>query len=167
MMKIDMGGVGMIFGIVKVIVQLKLDVEVYFISVVIENMFSGYVMYFGDFLIVFNGKIIEVNNIDVEGCLILVDVLVFVEKLGVDVIVDLVIFIGVCVVVLGNDIVGLWSFNDDLVAEIIIVVEKVGEKMWWMFLEEKYFEGLKVMYVDLKNTGFCFGFVIIAVLFLK
>lgn len=76
-----------------------------------ENMISGMVMYLGDIFIVFNGKIIEVNNIDVEGCFILVDVLVFVEKFGVEAIVDLVILIGVCIVVLGDDIGGLWSFN--------------------------------------------------------
>lgn len=67
-MKFDMGGVVVVFGVVKVIVVIKFEgVEVNFVVVVCENMISGGGMRFGDILIVFNGKIIEVNNIDVEG----------------------------------------------------------------------------------------------------
>ncbi|MDE5117201.1 MAG: leucyl aminopeptidase [Trichodesmium sp. St2_bin2_1] len=167
MMKIDMGGAGTTFGTVKAIAQLKPDVEVHFISAVTENMLSGHAMHPGDFLTASNGKIIEVNNTDAEGRLTLADALVFAEKLGVDAIVDLATLTGACVVALGNDIAGLWSPNDDLAAEITVAAEKAGEKMWRMPLEEKYFEGLKAMHADLKNTGPRPGSAITAALFLK
>jgi leucyl aminopeptidase len=167
MMKIDMGGAGTTFGTVKAIAQLKPDVEVHFISAVTENMLSGHAMHPGDFLTASNGKIIEVNNTDAEGRLTLADALVFAEKLGVDAIVDLATLTGACVVALGNDIAGLWSPNDDLAAEITTAAEKAGEKMWRMPLEEKYFEGLKAMHADLKNTGPRPGSAITAALFLK
>lgn len=115
-MKFDMGGVVVVFGVVKVIVVIKFEgVEVNFVVVVCENMISGGGMRFGDILIVFNGKIIEVNNIDVEGWFILVDVFVYVNNFKVDKIVDFVILIGVCIIVFGNDIGGMFIFNDEFV----------------------------------------------------
>ena len=167
MMKTDMGGAGTTFGAVKAIAQLKPDVEVHFISAVTENMVSGHAMHPGDFLTASNGKTIEVNNTDAEGRLTLADALVFAEKLGVDAIVDLATLTGACVVALGNDIAGLWSPNDDLAAELTTAAAKAGEKIWRMPLEEKYFEGLKAMHADMKNTGPRPGGAITAALFLK
>lgn len=167
MMKIDMGGAGTTFGTIKAIAQLKPDVEVHFISAVTENMVSGHAIHPGDFLTASNGKIIEVNNTDAEGRLTLADALVFAEKLGVDAIIDLATLTGACVVALGNDIAGLWSPNDNLAAQITAAAEKAGEKMWRMPLEEKYFEGLKAMHADMKNTGPRPGGAITAALFLK
>ncbi|NES07361.1 MAG: leucyl aminopeptidase [Okeania sp. SIO2F4] len=167
MMKTDMGGAGTTFGAVKAIAQLKPDVEVHFISAVTENMVSGHAMHPGDFLTASNGKTIEVNNTDAEGRLTLADALVFAEKLEVDAIVDLATLTGACVVALGNDIAGLWSPNDDLAAQLTAAAEKAGEKMWRMPLEEKYFEGLKAMHADMKNTGPRPGGAITAALFLK
>ncbi len=167
LMKFDMGGAGTTFGAVKAIAQLKPDVEVHFISAVTENMVSGHAMHPGDFLTASNGKIIEVNNTDAEGRLTLADALVFAEKLGVDAIVDLATLTGACVVALGNDIAGLWSPNDDLAAEVTAAAEKAGEKVWRMPLEEKYFEGLKAIHADMKNTGPRPGGAITAALFLK
>ncbi|NEQ41205.1 MAG: leucyl aminopeptidase [Okeania sp. SIO3I5] len=166
-MKTDMGGAGTTFGAVKAIAQLKPDVEVHFISAVTENMVSGHAMHPGDFLTASNGKTIEVNNTDAEGRLTLADALVFAEKLGVDAIVDLATLTGACVVALGNDIAGLWSPNDELAGELTAAAAKAGEKIWRMPLEEKYFEGLKAMHADMKNTGPRPGGAITAALFLK
>ncbi|GGA16169.1 leucyl aminopeptidase [Okeania sp. KiyG1] len=167
MMKFDMGGAGTTFGTVKAIAQLKPDVEVHFISAVTENMVSGHAMHPGDFLTASNGKTIEVNNTDAEGRLTLADALVFAEKLGVDAIVDLATLTGACVVALGNDIAGLWSPNDDLAGQLAAAAESAGEKLWRMPLEEKYFEGLKAIHADMKNTGPRPGGAITAALFLK
>lgn len=167
MMKVDMGGAGTTFGTVKAIAQLKPDAEVHFISAVTENMVSGHAMHPGDFLTASNGKTIEVNNTDAEGRLTLADALVFADKLGVDAIVDLATLTGACVVALGNDIAGLWSPNDDLAGQLVAAAESAGEKLWRMPLEEKYFEGLKAMHADMKNTGPRPGGAITAALFLK
>ncbi|NET45077.1 leucyl aminopeptidase [Okeania sp. SIO2B3] len=167
MMKTDMGGAGTTFGTVKAIAQLKPDVEVHFISAVTENMVSGHAMHPGDFLTASNGKTIEVNNTDAEGRLTLADALVFADKLEVDAIVDLATLTGACVVALGNDIAGLWSPDDDLAGQLATAAESAGEKLWRMPLEEKYFDGLKAMHADMKNTGPRPGGAITAALFLK
>lgn len=166
-MKTDMGGAGTTFGAAKAIAQLKPNVEVHFISAITENMVSGRAMHPGDFLTASNGKTIEVNNTDAEGRLTLADALVFADKLGVDAIVDLATLTGACVVALGDNIAGLWSPDDDLAAELAAASETTGEKLWRMPMEDKYFEGLKAMHADMKNTGPRAGGAITAALFLQ
>jgi len=167
MMKMDMGGAAATFGAAKVIGQLKPDVEVHFISAVTENMISGHAMHPGDFLKASNGKTIEVNNTDAEGRLTLADALVFADKLGVDAMIDLATLTGACIIALGDDIAGLWSPDDTLAQELETAAKTSGEKLWRMPLEEKYFEGLKAMHADMKNTGPRAGGSITAALFLK
>ncbi|MGL5195541.1 MAG: leucyl aminopeptidase, partial [Chroococcales cyanobacterium] len=166
-MKMDMGGSAATFGAAKAIGQLKPDVEVHFIAAVTENMISGRAMHPGDILTASNGKTIEVNNTDAEGRLTLADALVFTEKLGVDAIVDLATLTGACVVALGNDIAGLWSTDEGLASQLLTAAKTAGEKFWQLPMEESYFEGLKSLHADMKNTGPRPGGSITAALFLK
>lgn len=167
MMKIDMGGAAATLGAAKAIAQLKPSAEVHFISAAAENMISGRALRPGDILTASNGKTIEVNNTDAEGRLTLADALVFAEKLGVDAIVDLATLTGACIVALGDDIAGLFSENEDLVTAIAKAAETAGEKFWRLPMEEKYFDGLKSIVADMKNTGPRPGGSITAALFLK
>jgi leucyl aminopeptidase len=167
MMKIDMGGAAATLGAAKAIGQLKPDVEVHFISAAAENMISGHAMRPGDILTASNGKTIEVNNTDAEGRLTLADALVFAEKLEVDAIVDLATLTGACIVALGDDIAGLFSENDELAAAIATAAAAAGEKFWRLPMEAKYFDGLKSIVADMKNTGPRPGGSITAALFLK
>ncbi|MEY3298072.1 MAG: putative cytosol aminopeptidase [Cyanobacteriota bacterium] len=167
MMKIDMGGAAAVLGAAKAIGQLKPNVEVHFISAAVENMISGKALRPGDILTASNGKTIEVNNTDAEGRLTLADALVFAEKLGVDAIVDLATLTGACIVALGDDIAGLFSENDDLANALAAAAAKAGEKFWRLPMEAKYFEGLKSIVADMKNTGPRPGGSITAALFLK
>jgi leucyl aminopeptidase len=167
MMKTDMGGAAATLGAAKAIGQIKPDVEVHFISAVTENMISGRAMHPGDILTASNGKTIEVNNTDAEGRLTLADALVFAEKLGVDAIVDLATLTGACIIALGDDIGGLWSEDDAIATQLTQAAELSGEKFWRMPMEDKYFDGLKSVVADMKNTGPRGGGAITAALFLK
>ncbi len=168
MMKVDMGGAAATLGAAKVIGQIKpADVEVHFISAVTENMISGRAVHPGDILTASNGKTIEVNNTDAEGRLTLADALVFAEKLGVDALLDLATLTGACVVALGDDIAGLWTMDEAIAQQIKQAADLAGEKIWQMPMEDKYFEGLKSLVADMKNTGPRAGGSITAALFLK
>ncbi|MEO0768084.1 MAG: leucyl aminopeptidase [Cyanobacteria bacterium J06649_4] len=167
MMKIDMGGAAAVLGAAKAIAQLKPNVEVHFISAATENMVSGHAMRPGDILTASNGKTIEVNNTDAEGRLTLADALVFADKLGVDAMVDLATLTGACVVALGDDIAALFSQDEELANSLTGAAELSGEKLWPMPMEDKYFEGLKSVVADMKNTGPRAGGSITAALFLK
>lgn len=167
MMKIDMGGAAAVLGAAKAIAQLKPNVEVHFISATTENMVSGHAMRPGDILTASNGKTIEVNNTDAEGRLTLADALVYADKLGVDAMIDLATLTGACVVALGDDIGALFSSHEDLSQSLAAASEVSGEKLWQMPMEEKYFEGLKSVVADMKNTGPRAGGSITAALFLQ
>ncbi|MGB3768767.1 MAG: leucyl aminopeptidase [Phormidesmis sp.] len=168
MMKIDMGGAAAVLGAAQAIAQIKPNnVEVHFISAATENMVSGHAMRPGDILTASNGKTIEVNNTDAEGRLTLADALVFADKLGVDAVVDLATLTGACVVALGDDIAALFSQDEELSQALTSAAVTSGEKMWQMPMEEKYFEGLKSVVADMKNTGPRAGGSITAALFLK
>ncbi len=167
MMKIDMGGAAAVLGAAKAIAQLKPDVEVHFISAATENMISGHAMHPGDILTASNGKTIEINNTDAEGRLTLADALVYADKLGVDAMIDLATLTGACVVALGDDIAALFSPDEALAKSLTAAASLSGEKMWQMPMEDKYFEGLKSVVADMKNTGPRAGGSITAALFLK
>ncbi|QQE64892.1 leucyl aminopeptidase [Leptolyngbya sp. BL0902] len=167
MMKIDMGGAAAVLGAAKAIGQLKPNAEVHFISAAVENMISGNALRPGDILTASNGKTIEVNNTDAEGRLTLADALVFAEKLEVDAIVDLATLTGACIVALGDDIAGLFTENDDLANGLSDAAAAAGEKFWRLPMEAKYFDGLKSIVADMKNTGPRPGGSITAALFLK
>ncbi|MBI4783827.1 MAG: leucyl aminopeptidase [Oscillatoriophycideae cyanobacterium NC_groundwater_1537_Pr4_S-0.65um_50_18] len=167
MMKTDMGGAAATLGAAKAIGAIKPDVEVHFISAVTENMISGHAMHPGDILTASNGKTIEVNNTDAEGRLTLADALVYTDKLGVDAMIDLATLTGACVVALGDDIAGIWTEDEAIASQFSQASELAGEKFWRMPIEEKYFEGLKSVVADMKNTGPRPGGAITATLFLK
>jgi leucyl aminopeptidase len=71
------------------------------------------------------------------------------------------------VIALGNDIAGVWSPQDELANALLSASDQAGERMWRMPLEDKYFEGMKSMIADMKNTGPRPGGSITAALFLK
>jgi leucyl aminopeptidase len=168
MMKTDMGGAAATLGAASAIAQLRpSEIEVHFIIAACENMISGKAIHPGDILTASNGKTIEVNNTDAEGRLTLADALVYADKLGVDAIVDLATLTGACVVALGDSIAGLWSTSEELAAQIQSASQKAGEKFWRMPLEEPYFEQMKSVVADFKNTGSRMGGSITAALFLK
>jgi leucyl aminopeptidase len=166
-MKRDMAGAGATLGAAKAIGLLQPNVEVHFIVAATENMISGRAMHPGDVVTASNGKTIEINNTDSEGRLTLADALIFTQKLGVDAIVDIATLTSACIVALGNDIAGVWSPEDDLVNAILSASEQTGEKMWRMPMEDKYFDGLKSIIADMKNSGPIPGGAITAALFLK
>ncbi len=167
LMKVDMGGAAAALGAAMAIGQLKPDVEIHFIVAATENMVSGHAIRPGDILTASNGKTIEVDNTDAEGRLTLADALVFAEKLEVDAIVDLATLTGACVVALGNDIAGILSPNEELAAQVRRAGDASGEKYWPLPMEESYFDNMKSVVADMRNTGSREGGTITAALFLK
>ncbi len=168
LMKTDMGGAAAALGAAKAIAHLQpTDIEVHFIIAACENMVNGSAMRPGDILTASNGKTIEVNNTDAEGRLTLADALVYADKLGVDAIVDLATLTGACVVALGENIAGMWSIDDAWAEAIAKAAKDAGEKFWRMPLEEPYFDQLKSVVADFKNTGSRAGGAITGALFLK
>ena len=167
-MKYDMAGAAAVLGAAEAIGALKPNKEVHFIIAATENMINGKAMHPGDIVTASNGKTIEVDNTDAEGRLTLADALVYAEKLKVDAIVDLATLTGSIVGALGERIAGLFSENKELVAALVATTHQTGEKIWQMPMEVDYFEGMKSIIADMRNTGADrAGGAITAALFLK
>lgn len=84
LMKKDMGGVVIVLGLVYMIMVLNLFLWLCVLILVVENFVSGDVFWSGDILNLCKGLMVEINNIDVEGCLVFVDVLVLVFEENFD-----------------------------------------------------------------------------------
>mmetsp|Transcript_18472 Transcript_18472/g.54901 ORF Transcript_18472/g.54901 Transcript_18472/m.54901 type:complete len:575 (-) Transcript_18472:51-1775(-) len=167
LMKFDMGGAAATLGCAAAVAQLGVpDCEVHFIVAACENMISGDAVRPGDVLTASNGKTIEVANTDAEGRLTLADALVYAEKLAPDAIVDLATLTGACIVALGDDVAGLFSADDALVAELEGASRARGEQLWRMPMPPAYEEDIKSKIADLKNVGSRAGGAITAALFL-
>lgn len=137
-MKYDMCGVGLVFGMICVVVEMGLKINVVVIVLICENMLGGNVMKLGDIVISMKGLMIEVLNIDVEGCLILCDVFMYVECFKLVVVIDVVMLMGVCVIVLGGYNSGLFLMNDVFVGELFDVLCEVNDLVWCMLFDDEY-----------------------------
>ena len=72
-MKWDMGGAGVVIGLMKVLAQRKARVNAVGIVGLVENMPSGNAQRPGDIVTSMSGQTIEVLNTDAEGRLVLAD----------------------------------------------------------------------------------------------
>lgn len=115
-MKKDMGGVVYVLGLVGLIMVQVLLVQLILLILVVENVIGLDVFCFGEVIVICKGLSIEIDNIDVEGWVILVDVLIYVSEQQLEIVFDFVIFIGVVCIVLGLDLLVFFS-NDDILVQ--------------------------------------------------
>lgn len=127
--------------------------EVHWITAVCENMINEEAVRPGDILRSSNGKTIEVLNTDAEGRLTLADALVYAEKQGVQVIVDLATLTGAVVVGLGEGVAGLYANDDSLRDSLVEAAGRANEQIWSMPLVDSYRSQIKSNLADLKNIG--------------
>ena len=166
-MKDDMSAAAGMIGIMKVISELKPQVEVHALIASCENMVNGNSYKPGDVLTAKNGKTIEVDNTDAEGRITLADVLTYAEELKVDEIVDMATLTGACMVALGYAAAGLMGNNQKLMDKLQVASKSAGENLWQLPMYEDYKESLKSDIADMKNTGSRYGGASIAAIFLN
>ncbi len=167
-MKDDMSGAAAVLGVMKVLPQLKLPVEVYGYLTCAENMPDGGAQRPGDVVKAYNGKTIEVLNTDAEGRLALADALSFVSKhRKVDYIIDLATLTGAALVALGDLYTAALGTDRELLQKLIRAGEHCGEKIWELPLAEEYNDEMKSQVADLQNIGGPWGGTNNGALFLK
>ncbi|RXJ95011.1 leucyl aminopeptidase [Arcobacter sp. AHV-9/2010] len=115
-MKADKSGAVAVLNTIKVIAELKLNVEVHAIIGAVENMIGGNAYKPDDILTAKNGKTIEVRNTDAEGRLVLADCLCYAqdEIKDFDYIFDFATLTGACVVGLGEYTTGIMGNSEEL-----------------------------------------------------
>ncbi|MEX0754494.1 MAG: leucyl aminopeptidase [Actinomycetota bacterium] len=166
-MKSDMGGAASILATMQAIARLGLKVNVVAAIPASENMPSGSAIRPGDVLHHRNGKTSEVMNTDAEGRLVLADALAWLAEQEPACIVDTATLTGACMVALGEDVIGAFGNDPQLVREVIAAGDQAGEPMWELPLRSEYRQLIDSPVADVKNTGPRWGGAITAALFLE
>ena len=153
-MKWDMGGAGVVIGLMKALAGRKAKVDAVGVVGLVENMPSGTAQRPGDIVTSMSGQTIEVLNTDAEGRLVLADALWYTQdRFNPRLIVDLATLTGAIIVSLGSEYAGLMSNNDTLADRLAKAGTASGEKVWRLPLHDSYDKQINTDAADVKNIG--------------
>ena len=153
-MKWDMGGSGVVIGLMKALAGRNAKVNVVGIVGLVENMPGGNAQRPGDIVTSMSGQTIEVLNTDAEGRLVLADALWYTkERFKPRIMVNLATLTGAIIVSLGDKHAGLFSNNDVLSERLMKAGEEVNELLWRLPLSSEYDKLINSDAADMKNIG--------------
>jgi leucyl aminopeptidase len=171
LMKKDMGGSAAVLGIAYWVAHSQFDRACDFYLALAENSVDGKSMRPSDLYRSRAGYLVEIDNTDAEGRLVLADVMdVAATQKGKDepdILVDIATLTGAIKVALGTDVAGLFSNDDQLAKQMNQAGQRAGDLNWRMPLVQKYFNSMNTAFADFKNSGESFGGAITAALFLE
>jgi leucyl aminopeptidase len=114
-MTMDMGGAGVVAGVMKTLALRKAKANVVGLVGLVENMPSDRATRPGDVVTSMKGDTIEVINTDAEGRLVLADVVWYAqERFKPTGLINLATLTGAVIVALGHENAGVFSNNDEL-----------------------------------------------------
>ncbi|WP_458790364.1 leucyl aminopeptidase [Yoonia sp. MH D7] len=150
----DMGGAGVVSGVMKTLALRKAKANVVGVVGIVENMPSGAAVRPGDVVTSMKGDTIEVVNTDAEGRLVLADILWYTQERFKPVgMVDLATLTGAVIIALGHENAGVFSNSDDLSGTFLKAAEAEGEGAWRMPLGKAYDKMIDCRMADMRNTG--------------
>ncbi len=153
-MTMDMGGAGVVAGVMRTLALRKAEANVVGVVGLVENMPDGRAQRPGDVVKSMKGDTIEVINTDAEGRLVLADVLWYVqERFEPRAMVDLATLTGAIIVALGHETAGVFSNDDAFAQALLAAAEAEGEAAWRMPLAPEYDKLIKSRIADVANTG--------------
>jgi len=167
-MKWDMGGSGVVIGVMRALAARKAKVNAVGVIGLVENMPSGTAQRPGDIVTSMSGQTIEVLNTDAEGRLVLADAMWYAqEKFSPSLVVDLATLTGAIMVALGTEHAGLFANDDTLSDRLTAAGKATGELLWRMPLAPAYDRLIDSPAADMKNIGGRYGGSITAAQFLQ
>jgi leucyl aminopeptidase len=167
-MTMDMGGAGVVAGVMRALALRKAKANVVGLVGLVENMPSGTAQRPGDIVRSMKGDTIEVINTDAEGRLVLADVLWYAqERFKPAGMINLATLTGAIVVALGHENAGVFSNDDALAGAFLKAAAAEGEGAWRMPMGEGYDKLLKSRLADMKNVGGRAGGAVTAAQFLR
>jgi leucyl aminopeptidase len=153
-MKWDMGGAGVVVGLMKALAGRKARVNVVGIAGCVENMPDGNAQRPGDIVKSMSGQTVEVINTDAEGRLVLGDALWYCQdRFKPQFMINLATLTGAIIVALGHEHAGVFANNDQLADRLVASGKAVEEKLWRMPLGDAYDRALDTDAADMKNIG--------------
>ncbi len=167
-MKWDMGGAGVVIGLMKALAGRKAKVNAVGIVGLVENMPSGTAQRPGDVVTTMSGQTVEVINTDAEGRLVLGDAMWYCQdRFKPHTLIDLATLTGAIIVSLGNEHAGMFANDDEICDRLTASGKAVGETVWRMPLGDAYDKLINSDIADMKNIGGRWGGSITAAQFLQ
>jgi leucyl aminopeptidase len=153
-MTMDMGGAGVVAGVMKTLALRQAKAHVVGLVGLVENMPDGRAQRPGDVVRSMKGDTVEVINTDAEGRLVLADVLWYAqERFKPTGIVDLATLTGAIIIALGHENAGVFANDDTLARAFLAAARAEGEGAWRMPLGPAYDKKLKSRIADMANVG--------------
>lgn len=150
----DMGGAGVVAGVMRTLALRRARANVVGLVGLVENMPDGRAQRPGDIVASMKGDTIEVINTDAEGRLVLADVLWYAqERFKPAAIVDLATLTGAVIIALGHENAGVFSNDDAFAASVLAAARAEGEGAWRLPLGAAYDKLIDSRLADIKNTG--------------
>ncbi len=153
-MKWDMGGAGVVIGLMKALARRKAKVDAIGVVALVENMPSAMAQRPGDVVTSMSGQTIEVINTDAEGRLVLADALWYTQqRFKPRFMVDLATLTGAMIVALGHEYAGVFANDDELAERLSAAGKAEGEGIWRLPMGEAYDKQIRSDIADVKNVG--------------
>ncbi len=153
LMKKDMGGAAHALALARLIIAERLPVRLHLLIPAVENAVSGAAFRPGDVVRSRQGLMVEIDNTDAEGRLVLADALTRAVECEPERIVDFATLTGAARVALGPELPALFANDEAWAAQLLAAADKTADPMWRMPLWQPYDEMLKSDLADLANSS--------------
>ncbi len=152
LMKKDMGGAANVLGLARMIMALKLPVQLRVLIPAVENSVSGNAFRPGDILTSRKGLTVEINNTDAEGRLVLADALAMADEDGPDLVISMATLTGAARVAVGADLAPFFTDDDGVATALAQAARQVSDPVWRMPFHEPYEALIEPGIADLDNA---------------
>jgi leucyl aminopeptidase len=166
-MKMDKTGACTVICAIATAAQLSPGIPLMTVAPAVENMPGSHSTRPGDIVRALNGKVVEIQNTDAEGRLILGDALTYAEQQGATHLVDVATLTGAVERAFGKLITGAFAQPQSWYDEVAAAGARQGERYWQVPLVEDYVEDLDSWYADFPNTGGTEGSLVKSGLFIQ
>ncbi|MDQ3871761.1 MAG: leucyl aminopeptidase [Chloroflexota bacterium] len=166
-MKMDKTGACTVLSAIATAAQLAPGIPLIALAPAVENMPGPHSTRPGDVVRAMNGKLVEIQNTDAEGRLILGDALTYAERQGATHLVDVATLTGAVERAFGKLVTGAFATPSQWYDEVARAGARQGERLWQVPLVEDYVPELDSWYADFPNTGGNEGALVKSGLFLQ
>jgi len=153
LMKKDMGGAAHVLALARIIMGLKLPVNLRVYIPAVENAISGNALRPSDIIRTRNGTSVEIGNTDAEGRVILSDALTLASEEGAERIIDFATLTGAARIALGEDLPPLYARDQGSARSIQDSSFELEDPLWHMPLYKPYKRQIQPALADLSNSG--------------
>ena len=166
-MKMDKAGACTVISAIATVASIAPGSPLMAVAPAVENMPGPHSTRPGDVVKALNGKVVEIQNTDAEGRLILGDALVWAERNGATHLVDVATLTGAVERAFGKAVTGGFGTPQSWWDEIAAAGARQAERYWQIPLVDEYRKDMESWYADLSNSSGAEGSLVKSGLFLR